>query len=192
MISLNFLQQKRSEHKCSNPSPPSAFNLLVCLNDPCVCGLMITESCSCCRWQRCIRPPQRTSSTPGGSLPCSFPQFQALISVCGAFSCLIVAIFLGEEEKTSSDLIRVQRQNGDGSLDSASPRRSIGKAAEPLKADLSGWRGEHIRPTLAAFKSWKRTRSIEKISSQYLPHPQAPLDCPFWPTQRSICRRELN
>lgn len=66
------------------------------------------------------------------------------------FSYLIVAVFLGEEEETGSDVIGVRRQNGDGSLGGAPPGRSIRKAAEPLKANLGGCRQERTRLTLLA------------------------------------------
>lgn len=109
-------------------------------------------------------PPNTHSTTPRSSAHCSLPELQAIISVCGSIicvrcqdvvktkvSCLIVAVFLGEEEKTGSDFIRVRRQNGDGSLGSAPPGWSIRKAAEPLKTNLSGWRRERTRLTLVQF-----------------------------------------
>lgn len=58
-------------------------------------------------------------------------------------SCLIIAVLLGEEEKTGPNLIRVGRQNGNWSLLSAPPGRTISKAAKPLKTNLGGCGREH-------------------------------------------------
>lgn len=60
-----------------------------------------------------------------------------------AFSCLVVTVLLGEEEKAGADLVRVPGQGGGWSLSSAPPGRQVIKAAQ-LKTDLGRCgHGEH-------------------------------------------------
>lgn len=64
------------------------------------------------------------------------------------FSCLVVAVLLGEEEEAGADLLRVPGQDRSWSLSSSPPGRKVIKAAQLIKTNLCRCgHGEHTSNT---------------------------------------------